>query len=600
MNTAFSLVEKDPDFFKSKVTISEYWHKVQIQAARHMRRLEKNDLFDINRPNESDEVKDYRDSVRRDITSEGTWTWINKVSRIFIEHGIAVEESSLSEAMKEWVNGKPFEIAGREVDMNTFMYELILPFMIEDPNAVLLPLPVVPDQPTVNPIGEESPLSGNDRVGVMNLLISSSRIVFLNNYVFAWNAGDWVLPSGAKKDYFFIVDRQSYYRYIPVESGDVIRNKRSGKKVEYQLEEWYPHNTDQLLVNQLGGNISRPGDVDFYLQAQDDLHGSSFYYESYLRPFFELADEVTTSFSDNQGVRVQHNSPKLVMDRIPCLNKQCSGGYIIDKKNRTRTECPDCVGGYIQTPGPYNVIIRKDNDGIDNPSNQPTLEYVAPPVANLQNSYDTVWDLMRRAKRSIGLDLLEDLSESGVAKSRRLEDLNDILRKVSGGFFGIISRHLMFVEMLLEPSEQARKKPRVKMPTDLQYKPQDVLKDEAQNALPSDRYQSALDYYGKKYVNAPAIIKAHRLSITWAPILLATPEEISSGFNWGFYDSLDLAKKDWAYIIFKTMAEKMGDEAFIEAEDPGLIAKADEEIKKYVKETGDLSQRLGITIGENG
>jgi hypothetical protein len=595
MFTAIELVEQNPDFFKSRPEIAEYWADVQVQAAGHMRRLKKNKLFDIHRPNESDEIKDYRDSVRRDITSEGTWSWINKVSRIFIEHGITVEEASLSDAMKDWMSDHPFMISGENVELNEFLYELVLPMMIEDPNSLMVGLPVIPGSPRVNPLGEDSGLSANDRVGVMNILVPSSRIVHLSNFVAAWSAGSWKMPNGQKRPYYFVVDREYFYRYIPVERSAMVM----GKRVEYVLEEWYPHKTGSLMVSQLGGHLSRPGDIDFYNKNPEDLHQPTFYYESFIKPFFELADEVVTSFSDNQGVRLQHNSPKIVMDQIPCVNPKCSSGWVIDRETKTRSACTTCENtGYIPNPGPFGVLIRQQDQLGEGSSSRPTLEYVAPPVENLRISYDTPWDLFQKAKQSIGLDLLEDLNESGVAKSHRLEDLNDILRKVSGKFFGLVKRHLSFVEAILVPNEDIRKNPRIRIPTDLQYKSQDVLKEQAETALPSDRFQSQMDFYSKKYVNAPVLVKIHRLSITWASILLATPDEISINLLYGQYNNIDLAKQSHAYVIFKTISEKMTLVDFLSADDAVLFAQADEALKGFLKNDQGLTERLKLAISE--
>lgn len=586
MYTAQQLFEEDPKFFENNIEISEYWEKVQVQAAGHMRRLDSNPLFYIYRPNESTEIRDYRDTVRRDITVEGTWSWINKVSRIFIEHGISVEEDSLSEPMKKWLQDGPFMISGESVSLNTFLYELVLPMMIEDPNSLIVPFPVVPGDPTINPM--ESGLNATDAVSVINLLVPSVRIKYISNFVVAWKAGTWKTPKGRKKDYFFVVDRESFYILKPVDT--------SSGKVEYQMTVWYTHNSGQVMASQLGGNLSKPGDeVD---NGSKSLHQPTFYYESFLRSFFELADEVTTAFSDNQGVRLMHNSPKLIMDKLPCP-AACASGWIVDRETKTKHVCEECGGGgYIRNPGPYSVIVR-NRDDVDGESSHPTLEYATPPVNNLQQSYDTVWDLFKRAKQSIGLDLLEDVSESGVAKSRRLESLNDILRKVSGRFFNVVARHLKYVDTILIPKESARKPPRIKVPTDLEYKSQDILKEDAETALPSDRFQSQMDFFSKKYINSPVILKVHRLSLRWAPILLSTPEEININLVYGQFDNVDLAKQANAYNIFKEIADGLGDEAFLlEGNDELLFDLADTALAPLVKNAEGLTERLRLAISE--
>jgi hypothetical protein len=154
------------------------------------------------------------------------------------------------------------------------------------------------------------------------------------------------------------------------------------------------------------------------------------------------------------------------------------------------------------------------------------------------------------------------------------------------------------VEAILVPNEDIRKNPRIRIPTDLQYKSQDVLKEQAETALPSDRFQSQMDFYSKKYVNAPVLVKIHRLSITWASILLATPDEISINLLYGQYNNIDLAKQSHAYVIFKTISEKMTLVDFLSADDAVLFAQADEALKGFLKNDQGLTERLKLAISE--
>jgi len=594
-----------PKFYKEDPELLTYWRDVQSQAARHMRRMERNDLFDINRPNESEQVKDFRDDVRRDITSEGTWKWIAKVSRIFVEHGITLDQSTVSDSLNEWLEEKPFRVKGRPITMNSFMYQLVLPMMIEDPNAVLLPFPTVPGDPYTPPIAPETEggVPSNQKVEPINIFVSSGKIQWHDNDIFAWNAGQWTVDKDHEEPYYFLVDHEKYARYIPVKSA----TGNSG--FTYELELWYFHDLKKLPVNVLGGVASRPGDVRFYSEDRGSFDEMDLYFESFLRSYYELADEVVMAFSDNQAVRMQHNHPKMVMAKIPCTNSQCRNGSVLEQDaegNPTKSTCATCEGtSYIPNPGPYQVLIREDGANMGGPvDNRPTIEYVTPPEGTMQHSYEVPWDLFTRAKKAIGLDLLENVGESGIAKAIRLEDLNDLLRAVSDNFFGIMSRHLEIVEGLLVVDEGRRQSPRMRMPTDLQYTSQAILEENAQNALPADRFQSQMDLYAKKYSADQPLLKVYQLTLQWAPILLNSESEISLNLGWGVYQAKDLIKKDNAFIIFKDILDEVGAEAFLKLDKQNAFTKADMVLETMLPDqpgsVSDLDFNSGQRAGETG
>ena len=574
------LIEENPEFYKGRPPVSEQWTRVKSQAARHMRRIEVNPLFDLYRPNESEEIRNFRDSVRREITAEGSWRWITKVSRIFLENGITVNEESLSDFMVEWLTTGPFRINENILSVSEFMYQVVLPFMIEDPNGLLIPWPVIEPGSIIPPAApiEEGGLPKNEPVDVVVDIVSSDNIVFLNEFIVSWNAGLWFIDQEKddKKPYYKVADRNGFYIYIPVKNGN--------GEVEYHLYDWYIHNEGKIMVTAVGGVLTRYSYVD-------NISGSidATYYESFLRPYFELSDEVTVSFSDNQAVRNQHAYPKLVMGQIPCNNANCKGGSIriLDETGKAISveNCGTCSGsGYIQNPGPYNVLV-KESSMLDDKSTGPTLEYVAPPNAIVEHTYFVPWDLFTRAKRSIGLDILDDVGESGVAKTLRLDDLHDILRQTAANFFGIMSRYLGFIESLLVTDKNARTVPRVTMPSDLQYRPPEILKENAENALVSDRYQSTMSYYSRKYVNNSVLLQIYRFALEWAPILLNNQEEIKNNLAWGLYGDRELIQKDRAINIFQTIADR-GEDKFLIMEKEKAFLEADKILQTFLPEPG--------------
>lgn len=553
MENALDLIEQDPEFFNRRPPISEWWEQVRTQAMRHMMRLDKVDLFDIVHPNESDEIRAYRDSVRRDITTEGPWKFISKVSRIFVESGIVIEETSLSAPLQEWLESMPFESVSRNIDLQTWAYEWLLPATILDPNGILIPWPVNPINKNVAPAAqiEDGGLPPTERVYINPVIISSADVVFLSTNVCSWLAGMMTVILDKKsytKPYYIVVDRDWYYQYVPykIEHGKII----------YRLVPWYFHNIGSLPVENLGGVLTEAPTVS------KSTHIPQAYFESFLRTYFELSDEVVIAFSQDQAVRSQHAYPKMVLSQIPCMEEGCERGKMKVRDNQGKiidmVDCQTCGGsGMVKNPGPYHTLLRPNAAVNPAAANAPILEYVTPPSDTLQQSYNVPWDILTKAKRTIGLDLLlNEGVESGKAKLLRLDDLHDILRMIASSFWGVIERFLGHAESLLVVQPDRRSDPSVKVPDSLNFKDSVTLKEEAETALPVDRYKSTMDYIRKVYETEQELIRVYELALQWAPLLLSNDSEIRTGLSSGAYTGRDIQKRDMAFMLISRVAAR--------------------------------------------
>lgn len=552
-----------------------------MQSSRHMNRIGVNDLFDVVRPNESEQIKDYRDSVRRDITSEGPWKFINKVVRVFVDNGLNIDQSSLSDQMKEWLNKGVYQINGQSLPVFDFLYQVVLPLAIEDPNAFLVAFPFNPFNESVPPFAptEEGGLPQNERVGVRSVLVTSKDVRYLDDYILCWVAGDWVYDetNKASAEYFYCVDEEWFYQKVPI--------KVDKNRVEYILIPWYRHGLGILPAQQLGGKLTK-------YQPQPNVKGEvMFYYESYLKPFFEYADEATIAFSDNQAIRVRMAYPKTVMDRIPCVNPDCKNGMVRVRDPETGKPvdvetCDACGGsGWIQDPGPYHTLYRTRVPGTNDST--PVLEYISPPTDSLEHSYEVAFDLMKRGKQAIGLDLLENLSESGVAKSLRLEGVKDFLWTIGEDLFMTLQDHLGFVERLLNIEADDQFMPKVKIPPTINFSDLNTLRDEAANALPGDRLVALTSYYQKKYRHDPVMVRIHTLALKWSPLLSMNPQETNTALLIGAYGTIDVIKRDRAVQVFQKIAKELTEEEFLNADEESLFADADELVQPFILQASD-------------
>lgn len=566
------LITAEPRFFSKKPVEADTWKKVRNQAGAHMRREGVTVLFDIQRPDEPDEIRDYRDTIRRDLTSEGSWKFISKVTRVFLDNGIKPDEDNMSDEMRAFLE-EPFYVTGtKRFSVVEFMYKVLLPFMIEDPNGFLVPFPFNEANPDTPPafLEEDGGLSPLERVSIENILISSADVVFLSDNIMAWRAGEMEYKKGSKAPYFYMVDTLYFIRYVPI-----LRNQ----KLEYEAQIWYFHGLNQVPVQQMGGVLTR-------FEDQPRQTGEMiFYYESFLRPYFHYADEFVTRFSDNQAVFTQHAYPKQIMDPIPCVNTHCREGKVRITDPETGevmgTEtCPVCKGAkYLTNPGPYRTLIREKMPGVEN--NSKVLEYVSPPVDILVHSYEVSFDLLTKGKKTIGLDLLENVQESGVAKSMRLDDLRDFLWQIASAITRVMEGHLSDIEAMINiiPADQID--PTVYLPQIIHFTNRSLLKEEAQSAISGDRMNAALAYLRQKYRDDDVKFKIYYLSYRFAPLLLMDANETSQALAAQAYDQNDIIRRDRIVDTLTQISDVLGASDFLDAEEATLLEVAEVMIEPF-------------------
>jgi hypothetical protein len=187
-----------------------------------------------------------------------------------------------------------------------------------------------------------------------------------------------------------------------------------------------------------------------------------------------------------------------------------------------------------------------------------------------------------KGKRAIGLDLLENVQESGIAKEYRLEDLQDMLKVIGDAFSDMIESYLWQVESLLVVNENSRTEPTVKRPEQYTVKNSLMLLEEAKQAMSSDRQKRAMTYYEVAYKGDAVTIKIFELAHKWAPLFGMSEEELKIRMSTA-YDNNDLIKADRAYNIFRDIAEQSDN--FMIMSDEQAFALADKAVEPYLEQS---------------
>ena len=539
----------DDLIIKERPAQSTEWAKVFNQACGHTRRLDTDEALEKKRPSESKEILDYRIENRRMLTKEGVDRFLSKSGRILEGYGINFA-GEISKELEAFLLAEQFYYLAQYSGLKEYTYRVILPSAIEDPNGWLMVWPENSEDPSLP--AAKNP--ANKPVKITTFVIQSDQIYAANDNYILWRHG-FIKIENKHYPVLRSSDKVNFYIHVP-------RQTEDKKKIVWDSELWYNHNYDYLPINILPGNLAKSND-------------GYEYNESFLHSYFEYGDEFKGQFSDDQAIRVQHAFPKVIMSEMPCMAEGCKSGKIhsINRKGeKVISDCQSCDGkGKLLDPGPYGILIRPKqlSETGDNPE---PLSYVNPDTSVLKISYDTSFDLLERAKMSIGLDILTDLNESGVAKDARLEDLQDLLVNIAGSLFDTLEMFLYMIEGLLVPNPASRKPIKIKRPQNLKLKDQTALLNDYEKALPSDRFSSAMDFYENKYKGQEEIIRAHELAMTYAPLLLVPASEVPALMSAGIYGALDIRKRDRAERIFLTFAKRAD---FFRKSEEDLFAEAD-------------------------
>lgn len=558
-------IEKYPKFYKKSPSELPLWEAIYNQAIVHTRRPEPGEeilLLERQRPNENKTIKEYRANNFRAISKEGVDKFHTKVIRILQNSSVSFE--SASEQLIEWLEENRFSMNGKDYDIWSFFYFYIIPKSFEDANSLLFAFPQHSDDltPPALPVSEGG-FRPNETIPIVTKVVSHDKIKYIDDEIIAWYGGEKKFKT-REYSFYYIVDSERYYLYEPIEKPD--------NQVEYELVEWYRHDKGSLPLN--------------WVPSRESSRKN--YRESFLHPYYEYADEAISRFSDGQAVWVQHAHPKVVLAELSCPD--CTGGTIKTTSPDGKSEfvtCKKCDGtGKIKSIAPYDYLV-KPKSGIDGQSDIKAIEYVTPPTAALESTFEIPFKLLDKAKKAIGLDVMMDLQESGVAKEYRLEDLQDLLNSFGKAIYDCMERFMYDIEVLLKPNLRNRVEAKIRRPLSYSLKSPEMLKNEAESALPADRIPSALSYYRAKYSNDPVMQKVYEYAYFYSPLLAMTEQEILNRRNAQVYSEIDIIKRDYAVMAFIQLST---DQNFLNWTQADANSRAD----SYLEEQGLLNPPIDV------
>ncbi|CAH1002685.1 hypothetical protein LEM8419_03557 [Neolewinella maritima] len=542
---------RDKTFLRTD-PVTPYREAVRTQAMRHTQRRVAGEVVDLirqRRPHESEEIKQYRADNERQITRAGVEQFSSKVSRI-ISNGLTI--NGRSEELQEYLDGKPFYDTGNYYDLEGYLYDVLLPMAWEDPNLLAVAFPYNPLRPEIAPNNAvvDGGLAEDERLGIIPRVV---RPTYCDDDLFVFEGGEREIMVGEQKTYetyYFCADATFWYTLEPSWR---IKDEAGGRELVYTAKVWYRWDLGKSPVN--------------YLPGQSKTTDKGKYRESFLLPYYTLADEVIGAFSDNQAVRVRFHHPIVSIAEAPCYNASCNHGHV--KVDGKKTTCGVCHGtNKVLLPSPYGTIVKPKKQGMEDKSaGQSALDYHSPDIGILQLSETTWRTLLKEARQTIGLDLLDGTGvESGRAKDLRLEDLHDLLTKI-GMSVGVCAVQLCEqLEALRQRDPGQRSEMTAHQPPSYRILEASELKEYAEEALFEDRYAARMAYYEHKYRGQQQRISLYELALSIAPAILLNEEEIQNRLAAGSLTREDILRRDYSIAVLerllreKVNMEKLGEE----------------------------------------
>jgi|GEM_PF-6198894 len=487
----------------------------------HTRGTSSKKIIDTRRPNEPEEVKNYRISNRRKITQPIFNQAITNAQRIISNANVAVK---YPDKLKEFLSGANFE----KNSFTHFFQKKVLRRCFESAQGVLLWMPTE--------VGDQT-----KQVVPVPILIEPQQIVHYDENVFTFLSDEKSEIQVGKKT------EKTGNIFYAVTKEEIWKRSQINKQGDYQWELHYAHNIGQVLALVLGGDETT-GEVEVKFKSVPVV-----YQQSFLSPAVSLADECLAQFSDHQGIMVSSAFPLREVESMPCNAIGCVRGWISDGKKRTR--CNKCQDGIIPlASSPYGVLVRppSPNPLSNEPtSSQPMIRFISPDVSILEYSGKYWQELRAMVRESLNLLFIEE-AQSGVAKEIDREDKLAFLDKIGQNLYLYLMHNSIYIlHKLLFPSDEVPSI-QITLPSSFVSKSESELIGELSTLRDKGAGGFLLgevtrEIVAKRYNGDPLLLKILDVLTIFDPLFIKTDEQKTAMLGVGAITEVAWQKSLWAY-----------------------------------------------------
>ena len=527
------------EFWLHPPELRDKWEDIYCEMTVHTQGNTPAKLLEERRPNEDENIWEYRKTIYQPITKGPINRSINKLYRIFMNANFSYQ---INDRLREYISEGNFH--GKT--FNEYIHGQVIKRMIEDPNGYLVWLPAgagLTDQ--------------TQKVEVVPYLIESEKIQTVNDEVLTWTDED--LDDHQTADVYFTLTKDGWYSHIKSDNNT------------YTLQVLYMHEIGEMPALVLGGMPTDDGIL-----------------ESYFSPFLPFGNEAIRQYSDWQAICVTSAYPFKTEQYTDCDYPLCQGKgwfYPSDCEDGDCDEpqqCPVCGGsGHKPHNSPYGVYIRREPGPGEDMTTAPMVEFTSPAVDIIEYSQKS-WETLLEAARFALFDMNVDEAQSGVAKIVDREDFYAFLTNISNNIFdNLVSGSLWIIQQYRDIN--STEEPVVIKPTSFVVKTEQALVAEIgelmEKKVPAAFVlESIKDLTKKRFSNDETTSKLVNFLMIYDPLFALSTEEKAMMAAGGYVTLADMKRNAQAYGGLKELLMK----------DPELLEKDYEIVSKQ------LDEKLGI------
>lgn len=459
------------------------------------------ELIECRRPNEPEEVKEYRMKIWKPKTKPAFSKIINSLSKIRRSSDWSIQFPDAS-GFPKIADGESLEDY-TEVNypyfssITNWVFSVLLKKYLTDPNGVIL---------------------------IMPLNREAEQTEYLQPYAWIFDSCHVVEFIEGKSAILEIEEGCLYTKGKTQERGtsfyvintDVIeRWDQTNSKGDHNMLWQYTHRIGVLPAFKIGGVIS-------------SADGISFLYESRIEGIIPDLDEALREYSDLQAAKVLHIFP----ERWEFTQNECTDCKGTGRRNNPNWHvgCPDtipsqvpcnasgCHNGYIAS-GPYSKLLLRPANAMEGGAAIPTppAGYVEKDVEIVRVMEQSVKTHIYDALAAINFQFLEQtpLNQSGTAKEVDKEELNNTVHAIAEDLVRIMDIDYRLTALyrykdLYTPEEIEEMLPSIPVPEhfDLlssQFMQTEVDTAKKANLNPVITNAMETEYAGKRFVNEPEV-----------------------------------------------------------------------------------------------
>lgn len=496
-------------------------------------------------PNESHEQLHYRLRIHRSMTKSELWKSIFDVKRILMGDKFTIQTGA---DLTEFLSVRKFGSDKKMLSFEDYMWNIIYPRRVLDPNAVLAVVPLPPE-------------NQSETVDVDLRVFSHFDIKYFSN------------------ELVIVFDRElsgnTELTYWVFTTTDVLIYER--KDSRWTVRTWYTHNNGKTGVEFLGG-------LHMVISDYETME-----YVCYFESDFSFAVPVMDKLErkDNQLESSTLNTvfPLRVTQGLEC--ETCKGTGEVDKRDAItgkicyedeycpnpiplRTKCDQCAGsgtialgaldGIVATP-PNNDAFASD-EGASGKIGDKFIQYVSPDVSSIVELRTQEEGTMLQLSETLSITKPSKFAESGIAKEKdregkfvKLKDISDSMSALIGSTLETIVLYRNINDSQREMEMQELK---VIAPEDFQIKSVAEIQEEYYKDLEkkplSIRIKQHKELLGKRFKENDDIHFLDDLAIMYTGGLYLYPlEQLQTMFNMGVISDDDVIKATRSFAVINML-----------------------------------------------